>query len=49
VGSYADAAQASATFVSYGAPTQPRPDAAATYQDGYELFCSVYHKLEASP
>jgi xylulokinase len=48
-GSYADAAQASATFVSYGVPVQPRPATAATYQDGYELFCSVYGKLEHGP
>jgi xylulokinase len=44
-GSYADAPRASATFVSYGSPIQPKPAAAATYQDGYELFCSAYDRL----
>jgi xylulokinase len=46
IGSYADAAQASATFVSYGDAIQPRPAAAAAYQDGYESFCSVYDTLK---
>jgi xylulokinase len=49
VGSYADAVQACETFVSYGSPIQPRPATAATYQEGYERFCAVYGKLQASP
>ena len=47
VGSYADASEASQTFVTYGSPIEPEPASVAIYDDLYASFSSLYGNVSS--